>query len=145
MGSKGRASEKVPPKRRPRKGGVKRRVAAAAATGQPITPNDGKQEVGAIVGGVVDHGSGPPNIAVDESGVEDSGKGGEGGNMKNATRGMAKNVGGIGDRVSVGGGSLEGGKRLEQIVESEHIEDEDIVVLAEAASLGASVEKGDSS
>ena len=30
-------------------------------------------------------------------------------------------------------------------MESEHIEDEDIVVLAEAASLGASVEKGDSS
>ena len=144
VGSKGRANEKAPKKGTTTKRGVKRRAAAAAATVQPITPDDGRQEVGVVVGGVVKHGSGPPNIAVGGSGVEDSGEGGKGRNMENATRGVAQKVGGSGERISGGGGSLGGGKGLEQIVESEHVEGGDVVVLAQNASLVASVGKGES-
>jgi hypothetical protein len=78
VGSKGRASEKAPKKERPAKEGLNRRGAAAAAIGQPITPDDGRHEVGVVVGGVVDYGSGPPNIVVGWSGVEDSGEEEEG-------------------------------------------------------------------
>jgi hypothetical protein len=49
VGSKGRASEKAPKKERPTKEGVKRRGAATAAIGQPITPDDGRQEVEVVV------------------------------------------------------------------------------------------------
>ena len=115
VGSKGRASEKAPKKWRIAKGGVKRQAAATVATGQPITPDDGRQEVGAFVGGIVEHGRGPPNIAVGGSGVEDSGEGGgKGKNMENAIRKVAQKVGGSGERISGGGGCLGGGKGLEQ-------------------------------
>ena len=145
VGSKGRASEEAPKKMRLAKGGAKRRATAAAATGQPITPDDGRQEVETVVGGVVEHGSGPPNIAVGGSGVEVSGDGGgKGGNMKNATKGVTEKVGGNGEHVSGEGGSLGGGKGLEQSVETEHVEGRDVVVLAEVASLVPSAGKGDS-
>jgi hypothetical protein len=45
----------------------------------------------------------------------------KGRNMENATRGVTQKVGGSGERVNGGGGSLRIGKGLEQIVESEHV------------------------
>ena len=64
--------------------------------------------------------------------------------MKNATRGVTQKVGGSGERVSGVGGSLGREKGLEQIVETEHVEGKNVIVLAEAAILIASVEKRDS-
>ena len=115
VGNKGRASEEAPRKGRLAKGVVKRRAAAAVATGQPITPDDGKNEIETVVSGIVGHGSGPPNIAVGGSGVEVS-----------------------------AGGSLRGEKGLDEIVQNEHVEGGDIVVLAEVVSLVPSMGKGDS-
>ena len=76
--------------------------------------------------------------------MEDSGEGGKKKNMENTTRGVTQSVGGNGERVSSGGGSLRGEKGLEQIVETKHVEGGDVVVLAEVASLVASMGKGDS-
>lgn len=65
------------------------------------------EEIRVVVGGVVEHGSGPTNIAVGGSGVEDSGEGGrQSGNKESATRGVTQKECGGGERVSGGGGSL---------------------------------------
>ena len=48
MRSKGRAGENALKKGRATKGGVRKRTAMAAGTGQPITTDDGRSEVGAI-------------------------------------------------------------------------------------------------
>ena len=116
VGNKGRASEEAPRKGRLAKGGVKRRVAAAVATGQPISSDDGRHEVETVVSGIVEHDSGSPNIAVGGSGME-----------VNA------------------GGSLKEEKGLEQIVENKYVEGGDIIVLPEVASFVPSMGKGDSS
>lgn len=76
VGSKGCASENAFKNGRPAKEGMKRRATTVAAIGQPIIPDDGRHEIGAVVGRIVEHDSGPPNIAVGRSGVEDSGEGG---------------------------------------------------------------------
>jgi hypothetical protein len=76
VGRSGRTSEEAPKKWRAANEGVKKRAATAAAIGQPITADDGRLEVGAIVGGVPEHGNISPKTTVDESGVEDGGVGG---------------------------------------------------------------------
>ena len=134
VGSKGRASEKAPKKGRVAKGGVKKLATTAATTGQPISADEGRPEVGVVVGVVPEHGSISPKTTVDGSGVED---GGEGGNKASGTRGLVDVEDGIGEGVSGVDGSLEGGKGRLHRRESEHVEDGDgdVGVLVEAASL----------
>jgi hypothetical protein len=70
VGSKGRASEEASKTERAAKGGVKKRATTAATTEPLITSNDGRPEVGVIVGAVPEHGSISPKTTVDESGVK---------------------------------------------------------------------------
>ena len=141
-GSKGPAIERTPKKAKVVKGGVKKRVEVAAVNGMPITVDDGKPELGGVVGTVLEHGSISPTPAVDGSGVEDGGEVvGKVENTENKPKGLVDVEGGITEVASGAGESLGGEKGRLLQRDSDHVEEGDVGVLAEVATLVESTGK----
>ena len=131
-----RGPQSTPKKAKVAKKGVKKRVEVAAVSEMPITVDNGKSELGGVLGAVLEHGSIYPTPVVDGSGVEDGGEVvGKVDNTEYKTKGLVDVEGGITEVVSGGSESLGGElERLHQR-DNDHVEGGDVGVLAEIATL----------
>jgi len=117
------------------KGGVNKRSATGAAIEHPRTTDGGKEEVGAVLGGDVEDGSGPPKITVDGSGVENNEEGGGDGGIKECRiKGVPQKEGQSGEGIIGGDGSLRSRKGASQRGDSDCVEDGDVGAPAKVES-----------